>query len=129
MRKWGQTSRPFTHPVTQASPRGLLAGAQGPSQLLATLGSAQRGLLVVAELTSPGDVTAALAVSKALGWPVVADVLSGHLSLHLLLWCIVSLVLIVFLDLSLKCVCSRRCVKAKLTVHKPAILVPVTTAA
>lgn len=55
----------------------MFAGSLGLDDLIATLGSAQRGLLVVAELTTSKDVMAALAVSRALGWPVVADALSG----------------------------------------------------
>ena len=47
------------------------------SALMTNLRDTQRGLLVVAELTSSEDVAAALSISKALGWPVVADALSG----------------------------------------------------
>lgn len=61
----------------------MLPASPAMSDLLATLGSAQRGLLVVAELTTAEDVTAALTVSKVLGWPLVADALSGKL---LFLW-------------------------------------------
>jgi 2-succinyl-5-enolpyruvyl-6-hydroxy-3-cyclohexene-1-carboxylate synthase len=57
----------------------MLAGSPGLTDLIATLRSAERGLLVVAELTSPEDVMAALNISKALGWPVAADALSGVL--------------------------------------------------
>ena len=41
------------------------------------LGSAQRGLLVVAHLASHQEVVAALKIAQALRWPVVADALSG----------------------------------------------------
>lgn len=56
----------------------MRADSPGLTQLLGTLGSAQRGLLVVAELTTAEDAVAALAISKSLGWPVVADALSGE---------------------------------------------------
>lgn len=44
---------------------------------MSQLGSAQRGLLVVAHLASHQDVVAALKIAQALRWPVVADALSG----------------------------------------------------
>ena len=55
----------------------MRADSPGFKQLLSMLGSAQRGLLVIAELTTAEDIVAALAISKALGWPSVADALSG----------------------------------------------------
>jgi hypothetical protein len=50
-------------------------------QVLSVLKSARRGLIVLGELPAPEDGMAAAAVATALGWPVVADVLSG-LRLH-----------------------------------------------
>ncbi len=84
MKQWLSSNAPYSSPIKQASPSGMLAGSPGLTDLIATLRSAERGLLVVAELTSPEDVMAALNISKALGWPVVADALSGVL---LLLMC------------------------------------------
>ena len=55
----------------------MRADSPGMVDVLSTLGSAQRGLLIVAELTTAEDVIAALTISKALGWPIVADALSG----------------------------------------------------
>ena len=85
MKQWSECNAPFSAPISEASPRTMVAASLGMSDLMATLGSAQRGLLVVAELTTPQDVMAALAVSRALGWPVVADALSGTIMLLLLL--------------------------------------------
>ena len=79
MKQWLTSNVPFSSPINQASPSGMLLGSPGMTDLIATLRSAERGLLVVAELTSPEDVMAALNMSKALGWPVVADALSGVL--------------------------------------------------
>ena len=79
MKHWLTSNAPFSTPITQASPSGMMAGPPGMADLIATLRSAERGLLVVAELTSPEDVMAALNISKALGWPVAADALSGVL--------------------------------------------------
>ncbi len=79
MKQWLSSNAPFSSPIKQASPSGMLAGSPGLTDLIATLRSAERGLLVVAELTSPEDVMAALNISKALGWPVAADALSGVL--------------------------------------------------
>ena len=79
MKQWLTSNAPFSNPIKQASPSGMLSGSLGMTDLIATLRSAERGLLVVAELTSPQDVMAALTISKALGWPVVADALSGVL--------------------------------------------------
>lgn len=41
------------------------------------LASSARGLLVVGELASPADAAAVVRIARLLGWPVVADVLSG----------------------------------------------------
>ena len=79
MKQWLTSNAPFSSPIKQASPSGMLAGSPGLTHLVASLHAAERGLLVVAELTSPEDVMAALTISKALGWPVVADALSGVL--------------------------------------------------
>lgn len=57
--------------------------------LLDTLRQTTRGLLVVGQLDRSEDVAAVLAIARSLGWPVVADVLSGlrigtkHQSAHL----------------------------------------------
>ncbi|DBA90081.1 TPA: hypothetical protein ACH3X1_003400 [Trebouxia sp. C0004] len=77
MKQWLSSNAPFSSHIKQASPSSMLAGSPGMTHLIPTLRSAERGLLVVAELTSPQDVMAALNISKALGWPVVADALSG----------------------------------------------------
>ena len=45
------------------------------------IAAATRGLLVVGELSNPDDVLAVTLLGKCLGWPIVADVLSG-LRLH-----------------------------------------------
>ena len=83
MHQWGKSNGPFTQPIGDNGNSRMLPASPAMSDLLATLGSAQRGLLVVAELTTAEDVTAALTVSKVLGWPLVADALSGRL---LFLW-------------------------------------------
>ena len=74
---WGRSTSPFSQPITQDQPIQAWQGSQGMSALMASLGSTKRGLLVVAELASSEDVAAALSISKVLGWPVVADALSG----------------------------------------------------
>lgn len=78
MHQWERFSRPFTQPITAVHPSHMKADTPGLAQLLSTLGCAQRGLLVVAELTTAEDAVAALAISKSLGWPIVADALSGE---------------------------------------------------
>ena len=78
MHQWDRSSRPFTQPITALHPNHMRADSPGLTQLLSMLGSAQRGLLVVAELTTAEDAVAALAISKSLGWPIVADALSGE---------------------------------------------------
>lgn len=89
LERWEQSGQPFTAPVS-ALPAWLgppLAAQSLPSfsssdaaasELLNTLASAQRGLLVVAQMARPEDCLAALKIARALGWPVVADVLSGE---------------------------------------------------
>jgi hypothetical protein len=69
MKQWLTSNAPFSSPIKQASPSGMLAGSPGLTHLIASLHAAERGLLVMAALT----------ISKALGWPVVADALSGVL--------------------------------------------------
>ena len=82
LHQWEQSTAPFSQPITQEQPVQAGYGSQGMSALLATLACAKRGLLVVAELTSTQDVVAALSISKALGWPLVADALSGNSCNH-----------------------------------------------
>ena len=53
------------------------ASTAGAAGTLSTLRGATRGLLVVAETCSAAEAVAAAAVARTLGWPVVADVLSG----------------------------------------------------
>ena len=53
------------------------ASTAGAAGTLSTLRGAARGLLVVAETCSAAEAVAAAAVARTLGWPVVADVLSG----------------------------------------------------
>ena len=77
LHQWQRACAPFTPPLTPGQPHLMRADSPGFKQLLSTLGSAQRGLLVIAELTTAEDAVAALAISKALGWPIVADALSG----------------------------------------------------
>lgn len=78
LHQWERSSSPFTQPITAGHPNHMRADSPGLTQLLGTLGSAQRGLLVVAELTTAEDAVAALAISESLGWPIVADALSGE---------------------------------------------------
>ena len=77
LQHWGASTKPFSQPITEAQPSTVATGSAGMSALLALITSAKRGLLIVAELTSAQDVLAALSLSRALGWPVVADALSG----------------------------------------------------
>jgi hypothetical protein len=107
LERWERSGEPYTtHSALHTLPAASLqamplpgaaasapfggAGAQGASlsalgalppqaaaALRAVLG-AQRGLLVVGELTHPDDVVAAAQLARALRWPVAADVLSGE---------------------------------------------------
>ncbi|GIL50277.1 hypothetical protein Vafri_6487 [Volvox africanus] len=56
---------------------GSGSGGADVAALRALLRGAQRGLVVVGELTDPRDIVAARQIGSVLGWPVVADVLSG----------------------------------------------------
>ena len=80
MHRWERCSAPFTQSIAGVNTGSTQAGSPAMLDLLSTLGSAQRGLLIVAELTTPADVVAALSIAKTLGWPVVADALSGKVS-------------------------------------------------
>lgn len=42
------------------------------------MAAAQKGLIVVGQMTRAEDAAAALKIAEALGWPLVADVLSGE---------------------------------------------------
>lgn len=66
-------------PTAAALPGGAgsIAGSAAAAQLLETLASARRGLLVVAQMARPEDCLAALQIARTLGWPLAADVLSG----------------------------------------------------
>uniref|UniRef100_A0A1D2A6W6 isochorismate synthase n=2 Tax=Auxenochlorella protothecoides TaxID=3075 RepID=A0A1D2A6W6_AUXPR len=69
---WATSSRPWSVQLEAAACASRL-----PHSLLAALSTATRGLLVAGELRAPEDRAAALAVSRALRWPLLADVLSG----------------------------------------------------
>ena len=104
LERWELSGQPYTtHSAVQPQPSlqlpvsALPAGAAAPAGLgqagvgagalsglppeaaeaLAAVAGAQRGLLVVGELTQPADVVAAAQLARTLGWPVAADVLSG----------------------------------------------------
>lgn len=47
------------------------------AELCALLATAKRGILVVGELLSPSDAALVVRIGRRLGWPVVADILSG----------------------------------------------------
>ena len=49
------------------------------AELLTALAAEERGLVVAGELKDPRDCLAAMQIAHALGWPLVADVLSGTL--------------------------------------------------
>ena len=96
LEQWQASSSPYTTPVlapaAQHRPSQYLPQHQqehvfeawegssdaAMSELLGCLSCARRGLLVVAQLTQPQDCLAALRIAEALGWPIVADVLSGE---------------------------------------------------
>ncbi|GAB4817906.1 hypothetical protein N2152v2_004952 [Parachlorella kessleri] len=97
LERWESSGEPFTThstlhgPLTSlptmpaASPGGPAAALQSPAAAVPPAAAAalnavlraQRGLLVVGELTHPEDVVAAAQLARALQWPVAADVLSG----------------------------------------------------
>eukprot|EP00887_Chlorella_sp_A99_P005642 scaffold1.g5642.t1 len=95
LQRWEAGDQPFTTvaelPALPASALALGSGAgrllsnSGGSQsfgsaaaaALAAIRGAQRGLIVVGELTHPEDVVAAAQLGRVLGWPLAADVLSG----------------------------------------------------
>ena len=41
------------------------------------IAAARRGIIVAGQMTRPQQAAAALKMSEALGWPLVADILSG----------------------------------------------------
>lgn len=92
LQHWEAGDAPFTTvaALAPALPGGmggsasssLLAGSSvaadpAAAAALQAIVSARRGLIVAAELTHPEDVVAAAQLAQLLGWPVVADVLSG----------------------------------------------------
>lgn len=106
LERWELSSQPYTtqaglQPLLASPLRPALAGSAaasaavgeglwgpGAQDLLGSLpaeaaavlqvvAGAQRGLLVVGELTHPDDVVAAAQLARLLRWPVAADVLSG----------------------------------------------------
>jgi isochorismate synthase/2-succinyl-5-enolpyruvyl-6-hydroxy-3-cyclohexene-1-carboxylate synthase/2-succinyl-6-hydroxy-2,4-cyclohexadiene-1-carboxylate synthase/O-succinylbenzoate synthase len=90
---WESSKQPFTsvtlfpHHLLATSPDpaahnfsssvSAQAGGLGASTAMQSVLSAQRGLLVVAEMMTGEDSVAAAQLARVLGWPVVADVLSG----------------------------------------------------
>ena len=89
LERWEGSGQPFTAPVS--APQAIFGPPLAPqnlpgfsssdaavTELLSVLAGAQRGLLVVAQMGHPEDCLAALKIARSLGWPVVADVLSGE---------------------------------------------------
>ncbi|GLC45490.1 hypothetical protein PLESTM_001741500 [Pleodorina starrii] len=93
---WQASQLPYTSHISAAAlpgaqPSGIGGGAAAGSgsgsmygiggsevaALQSLLRGARRGLVVVGELIDPRDIVAARQIGSALGWPVVADVLSG----------------------------------------------------
>jgi 2-succinyl-5-enolpyruvyl-6-hydroxy-3-cyclohexene-1-carboxylate synthase len=51
---------------------------------ISCIAAARRGIIVVGQMIRAQDAAAALKIAQALGWPLVADVLSGENSVALL---------------------------------------------
>lgn len=70
---WEASGQPYTRHVDTA------AGGAAPAltAVVATLRRAACGVVVAGQLDSSADRLAARAIAAALGWPIVADVLSG----------------------------------------------------
>ncbi len=66
-----------TAPYTTHADSEVKLSADAQRDLLKKLHQAERGLLVVGQLTSPPEVGAVLKLAKALRWPVFADIASG----------------------------------------------------
>ena len=64
-------------PYTTHADSEVKLSADAQRDLLKKLHQAERGLLVVGQLTSPPEADAVLKLAKALRWPVFADIASG----------------------------------------------------
>jgi isochorismate synthase/2-succinyl-5-enolpyruvyl-6-hydroxy-3-cyclohexene-1-carboxylate synthase/2-succinyl-6-hydroxy-2,4-cyclohexadiene-1-carboxylate synthase/O-succinylbenzoate synthase len=77
--QWQLSAEPFTTHIPQAA--GLYNADGGYASVVgrvATLAQdAQRGMIVAGGMSSHGDMLAVMILSHHLGWPLVADPLSG----------------------------------------------------
>ncbi|GMH33012.1 hypothetical protein BSKO_00846 [Bryopsis sp. KO-2023] len=71
---WFSTRMPYAADLSEAS---CLTSLDGLSQIIALAGEETRPLVVIGELPSQEDSHAAKKICQSLGWPVIADVLSG----------------------------------------------------
>lgn len=79
---WEAGAAPYTghDPITGRAggdPAALDAALHRASPVHAALASAQRGVVVAGELSCAAERVAVLRLARHLGWPIVADVLSG----------------------------------------------------
>ena len=77
--QWQLSAKPFTTHIPQAA--GLYNADGGYASVVGVVATlvqnAQRGMIVAGGMSSHGDMLAVMILSHHLGWPLVADPLSG----------------------------------------------------
>jgi len=77
LERWEGSGLPYTSHALPVPGYTLSSGAYAASPFMSCIAAARRGIIIVGQMTCAEDAAAALKIAEALGWPLVADVLSG----------------------------------------------------
>ncbi len=77
LERWEGSDLPYTSHALPAPAQAFHGSAYSGTPFMGCIAAARRGVIVVGQLTRPEQAAAALKIAEALGWPLVADVLSG----------------------------------------------------
>ena len=75
LQSWESSVRPYTDSIVASQGSQALL----PGEILQQMRACTRGLVVVGEQREQKEALACVQISETLGWPLVADVLSGNL--------------------------------------------------
>lgn len=78
LERWEQSDAPYTSHALPAPGQSMPGSPYAAAPFMTCIAAARRGIIVVGQMTHAEDAAAALKIAQALGWPLVADVLSGE---------------------------------------------------
>ena len=77
LKRWEGSDLPYTSHALPPPAQGFHSNAYSGAPFMGCIAAARRGIIVAGQMTRLEQAAAALKISEALGWPLVADVLSG----------------------------------------------------